>query len=150
MTIDRIQLLKGVELFSGLSEAQLQCLIDISQPITLKDNDVIFTQGEEGDKLYVVREGQVEINVREGNGNHRSQVYLGQGQLFGEIALIDYGTRSATVKAIRNGTVVDSIGRDDFMALCQQDTAIGYVVMRNMALDLSFKLRHRNLDPNAE
>jgi CRP/FNR family cyclic AMP-dependent transcriptional regulator len=150
MTIDRIQLLKGVELFSGLSDTQLQRLIDISKPIMLNDDDVVFAQGDEGDRLYVVREGQVEINVREDSGRERSQVYLGQGQIFGEMAIIDMGRRSATVKAIHNGTIVDAIDRDDFTNLCQQDTAIGYVVMRNMALDLSFKLRHRNLDTNAE
>ena len=54
MTINRIQLLKGVELFSGLTEAQLQCLIDISKPITLKQDEIVFAQGDEehiGDKM---------------------------------------------------------------------------------------------------
>ncbi len=149
MTTDRLKLLKGVELFLGLTDNQLQRLIDISKPMSLNDEDVIFSQGDDGDKLYIVREGQVEVNV-EDNGKSRSQVYLGQGQIFGEMALIDYGRRSASVKAIRKGTVVDAIDREAFTALCEQDTAIGYVIMRNMAVDLSFKLRHRNLDPNAE
>ena len=46
--------------------------------------------------------------------------------------------------------IVDVIDRDAFTRLCNEDKAIGYIVMRNMAVDLSFKLRHRNLDPNAE
>jgi hypothetical protein len=37
------------------------------------------------------------------------------------------------------------IRRDDFIQLCEQDTDIGYKVMRNLAADMSFKLRHRNL-----
>jgi CRP-like cAMP-binding protein len=66
------------------------------------------------------------------------------------MALIDYGRRSATVRSITNHTVVDAISRDAFYNLCNEDKAIGYVVMKNLAVDLSFKLRHRNLDPNAE
>jgi CRP/FNR family transcriptional regulator, cyclic AMP receptor protein len=147
---DLLKLLKAVELFIGLNDQQLQRLIDISQEKTFKAGEVIFNQGSEGDKLYLIRHGQVEIRVETDAGQSRSQVYLGQGQIFGEMALIDYGRRSATVRAITNGTIVDVIDRDAFTHLCDEDNNIGYIVMRNMAVDLSFKLRHRNLDPNAE
>jgi CRP/FNR family transcriptional regulator, cyclic AMP receptor protein len=147
---DLLKLLKGVELFIGLNDDQLKRLIDISQESTFKAGEVIFNQGSDGDKLYLIRNGQVEVIVQTDAGADRSQVYLGQGQIFGEMALIDYGRRSATVRSIKNGTVVDVIDRDAFTKLCDDDNAIGYIVMRNMAVDLSFKLRHRNLDPNAE
>jgi len=147
---DLLKLLKAVELFIGLDDKQLQRLIDISTEKTFKAGEVIFNQGSEGDKLYLLRQGQVEVRVETEGGQSRSQIYLGQGQIFGEMALIDYGRRSATVRAITNGTVVDVIDRDAFTRLCNEDNAIGYIVMRNMAVDLSFKLRHRNLDPNAE
>ena len=65
------------------------------------------------------------------------------------MALLDQGARSASVIAIEDGTTVYGISSQDFMNLCKTDTAIGYVMMRNMALDLSFKLRHKNLDPSA-
>jgi CRP/FNR family transcriptional regulator, cyclic AMP receptor protein len=147
---DLLKLLKAVELFIGLNDEQLQRLIDISQEMTFKAGELIFNQGSEGDTLYLIRHGQVEISVENEVGESRSQVYLGQGQIFGEMALIDYGRRSATVRSITNGTIVDVIDRDAFYQLCDDDNAIGYIVMRNMAVDLSFKLRHRNLDPNAE
>ena len=62
------------------------------------------------------------------------------------MALIDLGKRSATVRCSRDNTILRSIQGEDFTALCEEDTAIGYVIMRNIAVDLSFKLRHRNLD----
>jgi len=65
------------------------------------------------------------------------------------MALIDRGKRSATVRCSQNNTVLHSIQGDAFTALCEENTAIGYVIMRNMAVDLSFKLRHRNLDLGA-
>jgi CRP-like cAMP-binding protein len=70
---------------------------------------------------------------------------LGQGQIFGEMALVDRGARSATVHCVEDGTVLYVIPRQAFWALCDGNHHIGYVVMRNIAADLSFKLRHRNL-----
>ena len=72
-------------------------------------------------------------------------VHLGKGQIFGEVALVDRGLRSATVNTVADGTVLYAISRDDFIELCDEDTRIGYVIMRNIAADLSFKLRHYNL-----
>jgi hypothetical protein len=49
------------------------------------------------------------------------------------------------VRSVDDGTIVHSISREVFNDLCETDTAIGYTVMRNMAADLSFRLRLRNL-----
>jgi CRP/FNR family cyclic AMP-dependent transcriptional regulator len=146
-----IDLLKTVSLFNGLSDHQLQRLIDISAEEIFDDEDIIIEQGAEGDKLYFISEGQVEILVRRRPTEpNRSQVYLGRGQIFGEMALIDMGKRSATVRCSQDHTVLRVIDSDDFSDLCGSDTAIGYIIMRNMAIDLSFKLRHRNLDLGAD
>ena len=71
-------------------------------------------------------------------------VNLGKGQIIGEMALIDQGPRSATVRAI-SVAVVQVIRRVDFEAVCEKNTRIGYIVMKDIAADLSFKLRHRNM-----
>ncbi len=142
---DLIKLLKTVELFEGLSDEQLRRLAEISREERYERGDEIFAQGDEGDKVYIIRRGQVEVVIDRRSGAPRSQIYLGQGQIFGEMALVDMGPRSATVRCIRDGTVLDVIKRGDFIRLCEEDTAIGYIVMRNMAADLSFKLRHYNL-----
>jgi len=142
-----LNLLKAVGIFNGLTDEQLQSVIDISQEEIYDDEQVIFRQDTDGDKMYLIREGQVEIRIRRRpHEPERSQVFLGRGQVFGEMALLDLGKRSATVKSCRDRTVLHAISRDDFTELCSSDTAIGYIVMRNLALELSFKLRHRNLD----
>lgn len=141
---------RAVGLFNGLSDAQLQRLIDISKEEIYHDGEVIVEQGTEGDKLYFINEGQVEIRIRKSPGEpERSQVFLGRGQIFGEMALLDLGKRSATVRCSRDHTTLRAISGEDFTRLCNSDTAIGYIIMRNMAVDLSFKLRHRNLDLGA-
>ena len=139
------QLLRYVSLFRGLTSDQLARLARITQPETYHAHDVIFEQETEGDKMYVVGSGQVEIEVKGSSGAVNSVLILGQGQVFGEMALIDKGTRSASVIALQDDTTVYAIAGDEFASLCKNDTAIGYIMMRNIAQDLSFKIRHQNL-----
>ena len=61
------------------------------------------------------------------------------------MSFVDRGPRSATVKSIHDSTIAQVIQYDALLALCQRNTQIGYQVMQNIAADLSFKLRHRNL-----
>jgi CRP/FNR family cyclic AMP-dependent transcriptional regulator len=143
--MELIELLKTIELFEGLSDTQLQRVAEISKPITVNKDEIIFSQGDEGDRLYIVRDGQVVVQVGDDLESARSQVFLGRGQIFGEMALIDLGPRSATMVCTRDGTVLHTIAREALTNLCEADSAIGYVVMRNMVYDLSFKLRHSNL-----
>lgn len=142
-----LDLMRTVGVFNGLTDEQLQRLLSVSQEEIFDDEAIIFYQDTDGDKLYLIREGQVEIRIRRRpHEPERSQVFLGRGQVFGEMALLDFGKRSATVKCSRDHTMLHSISREAFNDLCNSDKAIGYIVMRNLAMDLSFKLRHRNLD----
>lgn len=146
--MDLMNIMKRVELFQGLDEGQLQRLSQISHKEQHPRGTTIFEQDSPGDKMYIVSNGQVEVRVRDGKGSSRAVLYLGEGQVFGEMALIDSGKRSASVVAVDNDTTVYSIPSSEFTNLCRTDTAIGYVMMRNLALDLSFKLRHRDFDPS--
>jgi len=60
------------------------------------------------------------------------------------MGLVDQGARSATVKAATSVTV-KKITCDAFLQLCEDDPYVGFKVMHNIAADLSFKLRYRNL-----
>lgn len=142
--MELLNVLKRVELFRGLNDNQLHKLADISRKESYAGGEVICHQGDPGDKMYVIADGQVEIKVRDSVGTTYSAVYLGEGQVVGEIALIDQGNRSASVVAVEDDTVVYSFPNGQFTALCQSDTGIGYIMMRNLAQDLSFKLRHRD------
>ena len=137
---------KRVELFRGLTEAQLRRVAEISQREAYNKGEAICHQGDPGDAMYVIADGQVEIMVRDRTGESVSAVYLGEGQVVGEMALVDQGPRSATVLAVMDNTIIYSIPNTSFDSLFQQDTAIGFVMMRNMAQDLSFKLRHHDAD----
>jgi CRP/FNR family transcriptional regulator, cyclic AMP receptor protein len=138
------RLLKQVNLFRDLTKQQLAQVARITRLETFDQDTTVFEQGDPGNKMYIVRRGQVEIQVKDVVGRLHSVLILGEGQVFGEMALLDQGTRSASVAAVQPGAEVVSIDGADFTALCQADTAIGYIMMRNIALDLSFKIRHQN------
>lgn len=137
-------LLRGVMLFAGLTDEELEAVAAICVEKRLGRGEVLAEQGEPGDELFIVTDGFLEISITSPESPANVLVNLGKGQIIGEMALIDQGPRSATVRAVSDA-VVQVIRREDFEALCEKNTRIGYVVMRDIAADLSFKLRHRNL-----
>ena len=142
--MDIKELLRSVELFDGLVDEDLKEVAAICERRQLSDGEVLAAQGETGKELFIVSEGLVEVTVRE-RTTPRVVVNLGTGQLIGEMSLVDRGPRSATVRAVHTPTIVQVIQHDKFQELCERNTRIGYLVMSNLAADLSFKLRHRNL-----
>ncbi|MEE9514078.1 MAG: cyclic nucleotide-binding domain-containing protein [Anaerolineales bacterium] len=144
--MDHTEILGSVELFEGITPAELQAISLICKEITFTSGDVITQQGETGEDLYIVLEGFVEV-LHRGTAPEQSPrtiVHLGKGQIFGEMALVDHGPRSATVRAASDPTALLMIHCDDFEQECEENHHLGYVVMRNIAADLSFKLRHRH------
>ncbi|MBN1315918.1 MAG: cyclic nucleotide-binding domain-containing protein [Anaerolineales bacterium] len=138
-----LDLFHNVALFDGLSENELVKVTDLCIEKQYAAGDIIIHQGDMGDELYIIQDGQVEIIVM-GVRPERPIVILGKGQILGEMSLLDEGFRSATGRATVP-TTVQMINGNQFTQLTEQDYHIGYIVMRNLAADLSFKLRHRNL-----
>ena len=137
-------LLKRVQLFTTLSATELEQIEAICTEKEAEPDELIIQQNTTGTGMYVIADGSVEVFI-EGMDIARILVVLGKGQVIGEMALIDQGYRSASVRATNKGATLYRIGNDDFNKLCQENNHIGFVVMRNLAIDLAFKLRHRNL-----
>jgi len=140
-------ILGSVELFEGATPDELTSLAKVCRDQTFNKGEVITRQGEEGEALYVVCKGFVEVIRSHPSADlePRTVVHLGEGQIFGEMALVDHGPRSATIQAASDATNLLVIHRDDFERLCEENLHFGFTVMRNIAADLSFKLRHQNL-----
>lgn len=141
------EMLGQVELFEGLDQAELEVIAEICSERSLTAGEVVTKQGDAGDELFVIWDGLVEVVHEETPQDPapRTVVNLGQGQLFGEMALVDLGPRSATVRVVSDTATLQAIDRKSFNQVCEAHHHLGYVVMRNMAADLSFKLRHQHL-----
>jgi CRP-like cAMP-binding protein len=143
--MDLQNIVRGVDLFEGLTSTELDEIISICQQRRFQKGDLLAIEGEIGDEIFIVMEGTVEIIVNSGTKSPKVVIHLGAGQLIGEMSLVDRGPRSATVRAIEDPTIVQVIRHQDFHTLCKRNYRIGYIVMHNIAADLSFKLRHRHL-----
>src|SRR3990172_2488820 len=101
-----LSIMKQVELFRGMNEEQLARVGSLSRKEVFAVGAVICRQGDPGDNVYIISKGQVEIVVSDGRGSSFPALYLGSGQVVGEVALIDEGPRSASVIAAENDTTV--------------------------------------------
>jgi CRP/FNR family transcriptional regulator, cyclic AMP receptor protein len=90
--------------------------------------DVIFEEGSTGRELYVVLDGEVEIAKIDGN-RKAVIVTLGKGEFFGEMAVIDGSSRSASAIAASAGTRVMRINHARFVYLVSQQPAFALMIM---------------------
>lgn len=140
-------LLAGTPLFSGLGEAQLRQVAEAASLRSYRKGELIFLQGDRGDRLFVIVEGVVKVVVSAPDGQEMILATLRSPDVFGELAAIDGGTRSASVQAMTATTAL-SVRRDTLLELVttQPDVAdtlfrtIGAVVRRlsGQAADLVF------------
>ncbi|RMH16965.1 MAG: cyclic nucleotide-binding domain-containing protein [Acidobacteria bacterium] len=95
-----------------LSRLEINLLASLSQEQRLAGGEVLFREGQEGDRMYVVLEGKVMISKQIAGAGEEALAILERGDYFGEMALIDQQPRSADAKAHEDGAVVLSISRE--------------------------------------
>ena len=144
--MDLKRLFRSVELFEGLTQEEIDQILKLCDEKVYKKGDLLTVEGEVGEDLQIIIKGDVEVILENKYQSQKVVVTLGAGQLIGEMSLVDRGLRSASVRAIQDPTIVQIIRSYDFRKLCEQNNHIGYLVMLNLAADLSFKLRHRHLN----
>jgi len=94
------ELLSNIPLFESLTEMDLRTLAGRLEERVAEPGEVIFNQGDEGSRLYLIAEGSVEISY--GMASHKvTLARLFNGQYFGELSLFDRAPRSATATAIQ-------------------------------------------------
>ena len=139
--MELIELFRNIEMFEGLTDKQLKKLAGIFESRVLRQDEILFVQGEKADCLYLIKSGFVELIVDASLSGGRVIRNLGQGQSVGEMTWVDHGRRSATARSAAEGTTVVSVSFESLDELCDKNPRIGYRVSRNIASDLSFRLR---------
>ncbi|MGQ0602515.1 MAG: cyclic nucleotide-binding domain-containing protein [Anaerolineales bacterium] len=144
---------KQTDIFFDLTPAELEAIAALCQEKRYNTGDVVFEENSAGDELYIIVQGEVDIQVDPslvGDANTRPTglvtiTTLRRGQSFGEIALVDQGLRSATARCAANNTTLLVIPRDRLIGLCEQQPSLGYRLMRSLAADLALKIRSTDL-----
>jgi CRP/FNR family cyclic AMP-dependent transcriptional regulator len=152
-----VDILRQADIFADISPAQLELVASLCQVRDVSSGEVVFEENAASDELYVIAEGTVEILVdpalvsKPGDASSGPSpiARLRRGQSFGEIALVDQGLRSASARSASDDTKLVVIPRDQLILLCESDPVLGYRLMRNLAADLSVKLRNTDLQLRA-
>ncbi|MBA2640177.1 MAG: Crp/Fnr family transcriptional regulator [Nocardioidaceae bacterium] len=104
--------LRQTPLFSGLDDDAANSLRSSLTQIELRRGDILFREGDSGDRLYLVVDGKVKLGRSSPDGRENLLAVLGPGQMFGELSLFDPGPRSATATAVTDVTM-GSLGHDE-------------------------------------
>ena len=111
--MDRIELLQRIPLFESLEKDDLDALGNKLREVRIESGHNVFAQGDEGDAMYVIQDGAVDIVA--GTGKQKVIVSsLFKQQYFGELSLLDGAPRSATAVANRETRLL-ALERDDFV-----------------------------------
>jgi len=113
------QMLADVELFEHVSEEDRVRLAEFIDVRSLSGGETLFRTGEPGESLYVVRSGQVELFIRDTAGQRIALTIAETGEVFGELALLDRGPRTATAVALTDTELLE-LDRDDLLMLFQK------------------------------
>ena len=105
-------------------------------------NGTVFEQGEEGDALYIILRGAASVRMHLPTGDIRL-VTFSSGTVFGEMALLDRGRRSATVTADEPLTCY-VLDRARFDALRKAHPQVAITLLANLAREMSLRLRRLN------
>jgi CRP/FNR family cyclic AMP-dependent transcriptional regulator len=104
--------LAHASLFSALDEEAAAALRATMIKVKLSRGGVLFSEGEPGDRLYVIDEGKIKLGTTSSDGRETLLAILGPGEMFGELSLFDPGPRNATAMAITDATLL-GVGHPD-------------------------------------
>ena len=137
LPLDRLPLL------SDLAPEQVERLRGWLEPVAWSAGEVIFRSGDPGSALYLVTKGRASVHIKHDDGDIRL-VTFAAGAVFGELALLDRGPRSATITADED---MQGFGLSEasFAVLCREQPDIAIKLLTALGRELSVRIRYANL-----
>ncbi len=131
--------LRQAPLFSALDDEAATALSASMAETRLRRGDVLFHEGDSGDRLYIVLDGKVKLGRSATDGRENLLAVMGPGQMFGELSLFDPGPRSATVTAVTDATFA-SLSHEDLLRWLEGRPTVA----RSLLNQLAARLRKSN------
>ena len=127
-------LLRRFDLFSGLSEQDLDSLSAYTEPLSVDAGATLIEEGAPGDAAYVVTDGEFEV-VKKSDVQDIVIAVREGGEVFGEMALLDHAPRTATVRATRESHVL-KIGGDAFQQMLANSPSAALTILKTISARL--------------
>jgi CRP/FNR family cyclic AMP-dependent transcriptional regulator len=147
--MDRVTLLRSIQLFESMDDDDAAALAARLVTRELPAGELVFEQGDEGDAMYVIESGGVDIQT----GSEKQRVVLASlynGQYFGELSLLDGAPRSARVVTTRDSVLL-LLERDDFVDFVKRrpDAALAIMSELGERMRATNELMTRTVSKNA-
>ena len=135
-----LNVLRDIPIFQDLSNRELNCIERILHRRHYNSDEVIFSQGSMGAGMYIIIDGSVKV-LTEPDGTLLAE--LGEGEFFGEIALLDEAPRSATAVAKTPCTVLGFF-QGDLFGLTERNPKLGNKILLKLARMIGRRLLNAN------
>jgi SulP family sulfate permease len=137
--------LHEIELFKGRKPETLEELERCMEARRYQSGEKVFTTGDTGDELFLIRRGAVRIVLPIGDGQAHHLATFRRGDFFGEMSFLDRQPRSADAVAERE-TDLYVLSRERYEALAEQHKRLALNLVEGLARSLALRLRHTNAE----
>jgi CRP/FNR family transcriptional regulator, cyclic AMP receptor protein len=137
-------LLKRVYLFQDLTGKELDQILNICEEVTFPAESLIVSEGDQGDRMYLIVEGRVRIQKAIKGVGKEALAVLEAGNFFGEMALIEDIERSADAVAHDGPARLVAIDKDKFESLLFVNKDLAHTILWQFVRTLSSRLRETN------
>ena len=138
-----ITILKKVPLFDTLTDDELSEVLRLAKEEEHKSGNKIFSEGDSGDRLYIINAGAVRISKNIPGIGEEALCVLAPGDYFGEMALIDNAPRSADALSHEDASLL-TVSKADLEALMEKNKELAYKLLWKFVETLSKRLRETN------
>jgi CRP/FNR family transcriptional regulator, cyclic AMP receptor protein len=128
VAVEIVDFLSTVSLFQGLDRAELGHFAELARERSYPKGSVILFEDDPGDSLYIVRTGRVKVVKVGEDGREVILGWLGVGDHFGELSLIDGQPRSAHVIAVDEADMI-ILRREDFRRRVEESSAVAWALL---------------------
>jgi CRP/FNR family cyclic AMP-dependent transcriptional regulator len=123
-TVEKLIALKSVDFFDRTSDQVLAELATILIEVDVPAGTPVFAKGDRGDSMYIIVDGRVRVH-----DGDREIAALGEGNFFGEMALLDTVARSASVTAVEETRLLQ-MDQEPFYVLLEDHSEVGRRIMQ--------------------
>ncbi len=132
--------LKSVEIFSLLDDKEREIIAGFLKSRTMARDAILFKEGDAGNELFIVKEGEVASTILVSEGNQREVALFKTGNFFGEMSIFDNAPRSATCYC-KSDCELLGLGGEDFYSLIEKYPGISVKIMYRMLNITAQRLR---------